>query len=47
MAVVRHFAINLVRKVADKLSLKRRRKRGAMDPQYLTQILGPAPVNAH
>ena len=39
MAVVRHFAINLVRKVADKRSIKRRRKCAAMDPQYLLQIL--------
>ena len=41
MAVVRHFALNLVRKVADKRSIKRRRKRAAWDPQYLLEILGP------
>jgi len=41
MAVVRHFALNLVRQVADKLSIKRRRKRAARDPEYLTEILGP------
>jgi len=41
MAVVRHFAINLVRQVADKRSIKRRRKRAAFDPQYLLEILGP------
>ncbi len=29
MAVVRHFALNLVRQVADKRSIKRRRKRAA------------------
>ena len=41
MAVVRHFALNLVRQVADKRSIKRRRKRAAFDPQYLLEILGP------
>jgi predicted transposase YbfD/YdcC len=41
MAVVRHFALNLVRQVADKRSIKRRRKRAAYDPQYLLQILQP------
>jgi len=41
MAVVRHFALNLVRQVADKRSIKRRRKRAAWDPNYLLQILGP------
>jgi hypothetical protein len=41
MAVVRHFALNLVRQVADKRSIKRRRKRAAWDPQYLLDILGP------
>lgn len=41
MAVVRHFALNLVRQIADKRSIKRRRKRAAWDPQYLLQILGP------
>jgi len=41
MAVVRHFALNLVRQVADKRSIKRRRKRAAFDPQYLLDILGP------
>jgi predicted transposase YbfD/YdcC len=40
MAVVRHFALNLVRQAADKRSIKRRRKRAAYDPQYLLQILG-------
>jgi len=40
MAVVRHFALNLVRQVADKRSIKRRRKRAAFDPQYLLEILG-------
>ena len=41
MAVVRHFALNLVRQVADNRSIKRRRKRAAWDPQYLLDILGP------
>jgi predicted transposase YbfD/YdcC len=41
MAVVRHFALNLVRQAADKRSIKRRRKRAAFDPQYLMEILGP------
>jgi predicted transposase YbfD/YdcC len=41
MAVVRHFALNLVRQAPDKRSIKRRRKRAAWDPQYLLQILGP------
>ena len=41
MAVVRHFVLNLVRQVADKRSIKRRRKRAAFDPQYLLDILGP------
>jgi hypothetical protein len=31
MAVVRHFALNLVRQVADNQSIKRRRKRAAWD----------------
>jgi hypothetical protein len=40
MAVVRHFALNLVRQIADNKSIKRRRKSAAWDPQYLLQILG-------
>jgi predicted transposase YbfD/YdcC len=40
MAVVRHFAINLVRAVADNRSIKLRRKRAAWDPNYLAAILG-------
>jgi predicted transposase YbfD/YdcC len=40
MAVVRHFALNLVRQVDDKRSIKRRRKRASWDPQYLLEILG-------
>jgi predicted transposase YbfD/YdcC len=41
MAVVRHFALNLVRQAPDKRSIKRRRKRASWDPEYLLQILGP------
>jgi predicted transposase YbfD/YdcC len=41
MAVVRHFALNLVRQCADKRSIKRRRKCAARDPEYLAEILGP------
>jgi predicted transposase YbfD/YdcC len=41
MAIVRHFALNLVRQVKDKLSIKRRRKRASWDPKYLLDILGP------
>jgi hypothetical protein len=41
MAVVRHFALNLVRQVADKRSINRRRKRAAWDTQYLLDTLGP------
>jgi predicted transposase YbfD/YdcC len=41
MAIIRHFALNLVRQVVDKRSIKRRRKRALSDPQYLLQILGP------
>jgi len=40
MAVVRHFAINLVRAIADKKSLKLRRKLAGWDTSYLASILG-------
>jgi len=40
MAVVRHFAINLVRTAKDKRSIKLRRKRAGWDPNYLAEILG-------
>jgi len=40
MAVVRHFAINLVRTVKDKRSIKLRRKRAAWNPDLLASILG-------
>ncbi|MTJ83777.1 MAG: ISAs1 family transposase [Telmatospirillum sp.] len=40
MAVVRHFAINLVRALTDKKSLKLRRKAAGWDVRYLASILG-------
>jgi predicted transposase YbfD/YdcC len=40
MAVVRHFAINLVRAVKDKRSIKLRRKRAGWDTHYLASLLG-------
>jgi len=41
MAVVRHFALNLVRQATDNVSIKRRRRRALLDFQYLLKILGP------
>jgi predicted transposase YbfD/YdcC len=43
MAIVRHFAINLVRQVKDKRSIKLRRKRADRNLQYLAEILQTAP----
>lgn len=43
MAIVRHFAINLVRSAADKRSIKLRRKRAGWDTEYLASILGQLP----
>jgi len=43
MAVVRHFAINLVRAVSDKKTIKLRRKMAGWDTAYLTSILGITP----
>jgi predicted transposase YbfD/YdcC len=43
MAVVRHFALNLVRTVADRKSLKLRRKAAAWNEAYLAAILGTSP----
>jgi predicted transposase YbfD/YdcC len=40
MAVVRHFAINLVRAISDKRSIKLRRKRAGWDQNYLAGLLG-------
>src|SRR5436305_6486433 len=45
MAVVRHFAINLVRAAKDKHSLKLRRKAAGWDQAYLANLLGAIPVN--
>lgn len=42
MAIVRHFAFNLLRSIDDRRSLKLRRKRAARNNQYLEQILQPA-----
>lgn len=39
MAVIRHFALNLVRIAADRKSLKLRRKRAAWATDYLNQLL--------
>jgi predicted transposase YbfD/YdcC len=39
MAVVRHFAINMVRAADDRRSLKTRRKRAGWDPDYLAGLL--------
>jgi len=39
MAVVRHFAINLVRAITDKKSIKLRRKAAGWDVRYLASIL--------
>lgn len=41
MAVVRHFALNPIRVVDDRRSIKLRRKRAARNNQYLAQILQP------
>ncbi len=43
MAVVRHFAINLVRQMSDKNSIKIRRKIAGWDPDYLASLLGVPP----
>ena len=43
MAVVRHFAINLVRAIADKKTIKLRRKAAGWDVRYLASILGLRP----
>jgi predicted transposase YbfD/YdcC len=43
MAIVRHFAINLVRTVTDKRSIKLRRKCAGWDLDFLAAILGHLP----
>jgi hypothetical protein len=41
MAIVRHFAINLVRAANDKRSITSRRKIAGWDVDYLDALLGP------
>ena len=43
MAVVRHFAINLVRGAKDKRSIKTRRKLAGWDTDYLRSLISPSP----
>src|ERR1700683_926049 len=43
MAVVRHFAINLIRAATDKKSIKLRRQIAGWDPNYLAKCLGALP----
>lgn len=43
MAIVRHFALNLVHGMDDRRSIKTRRKRAGWDPEYLSAILKPVP----
>ena len=42
MAIVRHFAINLLRQLDDRRSLKTRRKLAGWDPDYMQSILTAA-----
>jgi len=43
MAVVRHFALNLVRQAKDKRAIKRRRKVASWNPAYLLEMLQITP----
>jgi predicted transposase YbfD/YdcC len=43
VAVVRHFAINLIRSANDKRSIKLRRKVAGRDPNYLATLLNSPP----
>ena len=43
MAIVRHFAINLVRATKDKHTIKLRRKAAGWKPDYLATMLGASP----
>lgn len=43
MAVVRHFALNLVRGAPGKQSIKLKRKRAGWDSDFLNEILNPSP----
>lgn len=45
MAIVRHFAINLVRTARGKNSIKCRRKCASWNPAYLLGILSQSTVN--
>ena len=45
MAVVRHFAVNIVRTANDRRSLKTRRKLAGWSPDYLATLLKPSSVN--
>jgi predicted transposase YbfD/YdcC len=45
MAIVRHFAINLIRTAKDKNSIKTRRKCASWHPAYLLSILSQSAVN--
>lgn len=42
-ALVRHFALNLVRALSDKRSIKLRRKKAGWSTEYLASILGQLP----
>ena len=39
MATVRHFALNMVRSVSDRYSIKSKKKRTRSDPKYLNKVL--------
>ena len=41
MAIVRHFALNIVRTANDKHSLKTRRKKAGWSDNYLASLLNP------
>ena len=45
MAVIRHFAVNLLRAVPDKKSLKLRRKIAGWNPDYLQNRIHKSAVN--
>jgi len=45
MAVIRHFAVNLLRAVPDKKSLKLRRKIAGWNPDYLQSLIQKSTVN--
>ena len=43
LAIVRHFALNLMHGMDDRRSIKTRRKRAGWDSEYLSAILKPTP----